>query len=207
MFRRADRESRENRESLQPHFLEISEIPEMVASNYGISGQLAAKAFPSFPAFPVFKTRNISDHVRHRQTTNHLPRPALSPHRRQAACHYWRPHDAACDVGVPLRRVRRGIRSRYNGEGAEVVGAKPPLTAAQAAGLKCALAMSRLPMLPGSRVPTAAPRLPRRPKLIDQFCSNPELRTDVRELVPPCPDWEEIRAARRSNVGAGARRW
>jgi hypothetical protein len=139
MFRRADRESRENRESLQPHFLEISEIPEMATSNYGISGQRAAKTFPSFPAFPVFKNRNISDHVRHRQPTNHLPRPAQSPHRRQAARQCWRQHDAACDVGEPLRRVRRGIRSRYNGEGAEVVGAKPPLPAAQAA--------------PGSRVP------------------------------------------------------
>jgi 5-methylcytosine-specific restriction protein A len=84
MFRRAGRESRENRESLQPHFLKISEIPERAPSNYCISGQRAAKTFPSFPAFPVFKSRNISDHGRHRQPTNHLPRPALSPHRRQA---------------------------------------------------------------------------------------------------------------------------
>ena len=42
--------------------------------------------------------------------------------------------------------------------------------------------MSRLPMLPG-RVPAAAVRLMKRPKVSDQFYSSPESRALERDLI------------------------
>ena len=42
--------------------------------------------------------------------------------------------------------------------------------------------MSRLPMLPG-RVPAAAVRLMKRPKVSDQFYSSPEWQALVRDLI------------------------